>query len=428
MDPRIFFYFLIAAGLIAAVAIDRICSKLPISLPIIYTAIGFAVFSLPLGLPTLDPIGIPPHAEAAEYLTEFIVVVSLMGAGIAIDRPFSWNGWSQVWPLLIILMPLTILAVALLGWGWLGLTPAAAILLGAALSPTDPVLADAVQVGPPGDNERDDVRFGLTVEAGLNDGLAFPFTYLALAAIGMTSIGSWTWEWLAEDLLWRTIAGCVVGYAVGRAGAWYVFDRSPEGETDPASGPIHTSEGLIVLGTLLASYSIAEFVHGYGFLAVFVAAVTARQSETQSRYHAISHHFIRQIERIVLIIMLFGLGGLLASGILDALTWTGAAMAFLLTSVIRPVFGMLAQLFCRLPFSGRLAVSFFGVRGIGSIYYLAYAQNHGMFDGIEQLWAIAVFTILLSIVVHGMSAGAFLHSVRKRGGHKLADLNEGSTG
>lgn len=421
MDPRIFFYFLIGGGLIAAVAIDRICSRLPISLPIIYTAIGFAVFSLPFGLPILDPVGSQSHAKAAEYLTEFIVVVSLMGAGIAIDRPVSWSGWNQVWPLLIILMPLTILAVALLGWGWLGLTPAAAILLGAALSPTDPVLADAVQVGPPGDDERDDVRFGLTVEAGLNDGLAFPFTYLAIAAIGAVSIGSWTWNWIAEDLLWRTIAGCLMGYAVGRAGAWYVFERSPEGERDSSAGPIQTSEGLIVLGTLLASYSLAEFIHGYGFLAVFVAAVTARQSETRSRYHAISHHFVRQIERIVLVIMLFGLGGLLASGILAPLTWAGAATGLLLTFVIRPVLGMLAQSFCKLPISGRFAVSFFGVRGIGSIYYLAYAQNHGVFDGIEQLWAIAVFTVLLSIVVHGMSAGVILNLVKKRGGHLISD-------
>ena len=417
MEPRLAFYLLIGVGLLAAVKIDRLPARLPVSVPIIYTAIGYAAFSLPLGLPRLDPVTDPSHALVAEYLAEFIVVVSLMGAGIAIDRPASWEAWNEIWPLLIILMPLTILLVTVLGWAWLGLAPAAAILLGAALSPTDPVLADAVQVGSPAEDDRDDIRFSLTAEAGFNDGLAFPFTHLALAAFGVSALGGWTWQWFAEDMVWRTIAGVAVGYAVGRGGAWYVFETSPEGDTVDRTGPIRTSEGLIVLGTLLVAYSFAEFIHGYGFLAVFCAAVTARQRESESRYHEISHHFIRQVERIVLVVMLFGLGGLLASGILDALTWAGAGVALALVFVIRPVIGLMAQSFSRLPLSGRLAISFLGVRGIGTLYYIVYAQNHGSFTGIGELWAVAVFAILVSIVVHGASAAWLLKLVRARRGH-----------
>ena len=393
------------------------------SLPILYVAAGYAAFALPLGLPDLNPVHDWVDAAALEYVTEFIVIVSLMAAGIAIDRPVTWKNWKQVWPLLAITMPLTIIGVALWGWWAMGLAPASAILLGAALAPTDPVLARSVSVGPPGENERHDVRFSLTVEAGLNDGLAFPFTYLAIAAVGMTALGGWTLEWLALDVVWRILAGCSVGYGVGRAGAWYVFERGvdelPEDQERPTVSidEYSTSEGLIVLGTLLLAYGLAEIIHGYGFLAVFVGAVTARQRENRSRYHKISHHFIDQIEKIVLVLVLFGFGGMLASGVLDALDWATAGMALLLIFAIRPLSGLLAEWLNPLPLHGRLAVAFLGIRGMGSIYYLAYGQNHAEFAQIDTLWAGVSFAILVSIVVHGVTTVRFMRSVENVGAH-----------
>ena len=364
-------------------------------------------------------------AVTLEYATEFIVIASLMAAGIAIDRPVSWANWRQIWPLLLIAMPLTIAAVALLGWWALGLAPASAILLGAALAPTDPVLARSVQVGPPGEDQRHDVRFSLTVEAGLNDGFAFPFTYLAIAAVGMTALGDWTLEWAALDLVWRIVAGCAVGYAVGRIGAWYVFEREADAPiedideaSDEAENPSYsTSEGLIVLGTLLLAYGLAELAEGYGFLAVFVGAVTARQRENRSRYHKISHHFIDQIEQIVLVAVLFGFGAMLASGVLSALTWPAALVGLALIFVIRPISGLLAEANCDLPMIGKLAVAFLGVRGMGSIYYLAYGQNNADFAQIDLLWATVSFAILVSIIVHGVVSGPLIRHVEDRRAH-----------
>ena len=418
-------FVVFGAGLTLAVTLERWLAKVWLSLPILYVAVGFAVWSLPLGLPHFNPTVDGFDALTLEYATEFIVIASLMAAGIAIDRPVSWKNWGQIWPLLVIAMPLTILAVALLGWWGLGLAPASAILLGAALAPTDPVLARSVQVGPPGQDERHDVRFSLTVEAGLNDGLAFPFTYLAIAAVGMTALGGWTLEWVALDLFWRILAGCVVGWIVGRIGAWYVFEReadAPMEDIDEASEtsgrPIYsTSEGLIVLGTLLLAYGLAEIVEGYGFLAVFVGAVTARQRENRSRYHKISHHFIDQIEQIVLVAVLFGFGAMLASGVLDALTWPAALVGIALVFVIRPLSGLLAEMNCNLPMIGKFAVAFLGVRGMGSIYYLAYGQNSAQFEQIDLLWATVSFSILLSIVVHGIVAGPFIRHVENRRAH-----------
>lgn len=420
LDPRIVMLAVIGLGLILAVSLERFLARFWLSLPIVYVAAGYVLWSLPLDFPSINPASDGFDALTLEYVTEFIVIASLMAAGIAIDRPVNWKNWRQIWPLLVIAMPLTVAAVAWLGWWALGLAPASAILLGAALAPTDPVLARSVQVGPPGEDQRHDVRFSLTVEAGLNDGLAFPFTYLAIAALGMASLGGWTIEWVAVDLIWRILAGCVVGWLVGRAGAWYVFEReadAPMDDVESETPRYSTNEGLIVLGTLLLAYGLAEIVEGYGFLAVFVGAVTARQRENASRYHKISHHFIDQIEQIVLVIVLFGFGAMLASGVLDDLTWTGALIGLTLIFVIRPISGLLAEMNCDLPLIGKLAVAFLGVRGMGSIYYLAYGQNSGDFAQIDQLWAIVSFTILVSIVVHGVIAGPLIRHVENRRAH-----------
>lgn len=415
-DPRIILITLFGVGLLAAVALERALKKVPISLPMVYVGVGWLVFALPLGLPRLDPVGVEVHALAAEYLTEFIVIVSLVGAGLAIDRPFSWKRWRQVWPLLGVTMPLSIIATGLIGWAWIGLTPAAALLLAAALSPTDPVLAGSVQVGPPGENCRDDVRFDLTVEAGLNDGLAFPFTYLAIAAVGQSGLGEWTLDWIWLDVLWRVSLGVLVGYTVGRAGAWFVFERSQEtGDDNEAHRFKPTNEGLVVMGTLLAAYGLAEIAEGYGFLAVFVGAVTSRQQESRSDYHEISHHFADQLERVVLVVMLLGFGGLLASGVLEALTWPAALAAFAIVAVVRPLAGRAGTLGDALPRAGKWAVAFLGIRGMGTLYYLAYGQNHADFEGVDVLWATASFAILVSIVLHGLTAEAIMRRLEREG-------------
>ena len=340
-----------------------------------------------------------------------------MAVGLSIDRPLAWPGWRQVWPLLGVTMPLSVLAVGLMGWGWLGLAPAAAVLLGAALSPTDPVLAQSVQVGPPGESGRDDVRFDLSVEAGINDGLAFPFTYLAIAAVGQTALGGWTVEWVALDVLWRIVAGVAVGYAIGRLGGWFVFERSAETGDDnhpDSASEDGTNEGLIVMGGLLAAYGLAEIVEGYGFLAVFVGAVTARQRERGSDYHQRTHHFVDQLEKVVLVGMLLGFGGLLASGVLSALTIPAALVGLAVVLVVRPLTGIIAMIGSDLPWAGRWAVAFLGIRGMGTIYYLSYGQTHADFGRTDVLWATASFAILTSIVVHGMTAEPIMRWLERR--------------
>ena len=428
MDQRIILFALLGSALIAALFVKERVRRLPLSLPLIYVLVGWLSFMV-LDLPLLNPFNSEKDTVILEYLSEFIVIVSLAAAGIAVDRRFSWRSWKQVWPLLAITMPLSIITIALLGVSFLGMSVAGAILLAAVLSPTDPVLAESVQVGPPGDNERDDVRFGLTLEAGINDSLAFPFTYLAIAAVGMSSIGMWTLEWFAVDFVYRIIVGGGVGYGLGRFVTWLVFRFSREDDQsadadEAANDESHAvtapslqllNEGLVVFGLILASYGFAEIVGGYGFLAVFVAAVAAKQYDRSHKYHVFTHHFVAQIEQVVLIIMLLGIGGLLAGGILSSLTLPGAIISLLLLLIIRPITGYVAQLRSPLPKPGRLAVAFLGIRGIGTIYYVAYAQHNGDFAyfDISTVWSISLFVIISSIILHGSSAKYVMDYVNK---------------
>ncbi|MDF9750440.1 hypothetical protein M2428_001891 [Arthrobacter sp. ES3-54] len=181
LDPVGMIFAALGVTALAASVLPRLLGRIPVSMPMVFLAAGFVAFALIGGLPDPDPMA---HGGLVLHLTEVCVIISLMGAGLALNRPVGWRRWATTWRLLGITMPLTIIAVAFLGWAMLGLGVAAAVLLAAALAPTDPVLATEVQVGEPADSdnaEDDEARFALTSEAGLNDGLAFPFTYAAIA-------------------------------------------------------------------------------------------------------------------------------------------------------------------------------------------------------------------------------------------------------
>lgn len=393
MDP----YILLLAGagaLILLVAwLPMALRELPLSLPMFCVGVGYVVFGFSSG-DTPSPLAYP---RVTERLTELVVIVALTGAGLKLDRPFGWRTWSMTWRLLAIAMPLSIAGIALLGHWLLGLGVAAALLLGAALAPTDPVLASDVQVGPPRSGGEDEVRFTLTAEAGLNDGLAFPFVNLAIAlALYGLSPEAWLWDWLAVDVAWKLAAGVAVGWAVGWGLGWLTFHMPNRAKLS------RTGDGFVALGATFLAYGVTEMAHGYGFLAVFVAAIAIRNAERHSDYHERLHDFAEQTERLLMMVLLVLFGGALAGGLLDALTWTGAAAVLLFVFLVRPLAG-LASLAGEghHPLRERAAVAFFGIRGLGSFYYLAYALNKASFENAETLWAVLGLTVLVSIVLHG---------------------------
>ena len=388
---------LVIAGIAAlgAAVVPRLLHERPLSFPIVYVALGFAVFSLPFGLPNPDPL---EHPEIAERVTELVVIVSLMGAGLKLDRRIGWRSWASTWRLLGIAMPLTIAGVALLGWWVAGLPPAAALLLGAVIAPTDPVLASDVQVPGPGE-EKDEVRFALTSEAGLNDGLAFPFTNAAIAAAGAATLGDWVGGWFLDDVLLKLAVGLVVGFALGKALALLAF-RAPR-----AGRLAESAEGFVALGATFLVYGATELLHGYGFLAVFVASVTLRQHERDADYHEVLHNYAEETERLLGAGLLVLLGGAIHGGILGPIQWQGAVIAAATVLLIRPVGAYLSLLGVPCLKHERLLIAFFGIRGIGSAYYLAHALNETDIEEGDSLWAVVSLIVLLSIGLHGMVAG-----------------------
>jgi NhaP-type Na+/H+ or K+/H+ antiporter len=409
MNPYLVLMTAIGVAVLAASVLPRLLERRSVSQPIVFVALGMVIFALPLGLEAPQPAERSVDARWAERVVEFVVIVSLMSAGLKMQRRVGLRSWATTWRLLAIAMPVTIVMMFGLGAVLVGLPVASALLLGAVLAPTDPVLASDVQLsGPSGApsersaDEDDEVRFALTSEAGLNDGLAFSFTNLAIAVAGG---GSWFVGWVTEDVALNVTVGVVAGIALGSLLGWLVF-RVPD-----RWRLARTGEGFVAVGATMVTYGITELAHGYGFLAVFIAGMVVRQSERDHEYHQVLHDAAETLERLASVVFLLLLGGSVMDGALADLTWQGVAAAVAIVAVVRPLAGSVSLLGSQCAGAERRAIAFFGIRGMGTVYYLAHAVNDETFPDAGQVWAIAVLAILLSIVVHGFTASRVLAGV-----------------
>ncbi len=426
--------------------------RIPISSSMIYLAIGASASPLWLGWTALEAV---PLARMLEHLAEFVVVLSLFTSGLKMGAGLRDGRWGPPLRLALLSMLITVALVATAAHLVLGLPLAAAVLLGAVLAPTDPVLAAEVQVEHAGDRDR--LRFALTGEAGLNDGTAFPFVMLGLGLMGLHDIGAYGWRWLTIDVLWAVTIGIGLGAAIGWAvGRLVLYLRRVHRE---ALG----LDEFLALGTIALSYGLALQCAGYGFLAVFAAGVTLRQIERNESAHSagaqvpaeadpdeaaalastqapkigmqheegresednaselaspaaraavdkvqapafLAHSMLRFNEQIE------SIGEMVAVLVVGMLLWTVAwrvelvvfiALALL---VLRPAAVLLGLIGSRSGSMQRGLVAWFGIRGIGSMYYLMYAVNHGVPEPLaSDLTAITLGVIAVSIVVHGVS-------------------------
>lgn len=409
-DPDPYILVLTAAGvLIALVAwLPLALRRLPLSLPIVCIAIGAAIFSLPQV--SLQPLPIR-YPEVTERLAELVMIIALMGAGLKIDRIVGWRRWAITWRLIIVAMPLSILAIMALGSWALGLPLAVALLLAASLAPTDPVLAADVQVGPPQTGDEDEVRFGLTSEAGINDGAAFPFVHLAILLATSAAAGDpWLAEWIGYRVAWEIGGGIVGGWLVGKVFGWLTFHVPSESKL------ARTGDGLIALSATFVSYGLTEIVHVYGFLAVFVTALTFRHAHRDHDFQFEMHALTEQVERLAMMVLLILFGGALVSGLLASVTRIDAAVVAVILLLVRPVAGWMALLGYPAARGERLTLAFFGIRGVGSIYYLAFGVNHMPVAFAERLWGIVGLVVLCSILLHGLTVTPIMRSLDRRQG------------
>lgn len=410
MNTYVVLVAVLGAVILVTAWLPLVLKKLPLSLPIACVVLGMLLALSPLSyIAAANPL---ENRAITERLTEFAVLVSLMGAGLKLDRPVSWRGWMVTWRLLAISMPLTIAGIALLSWGLVGLGLASAILLGAALAPTDPVLASDVQVGPPNSEEEDDVRFALTSEAGLNDGLSFPFVHLAIALALLHDPGApWLGEWLALAVVWKLAAGVAIGWLSGRLLGYLTFRVSRGARL------AKTQDGLVAIGITCLTYGLTELAHGYGFLAVFVAAVTLRSTERRHSYHEELHDFTEQVERLFMMVILVCFGAAIAEGtVFQAVTWPVVFLALAIVLILRPLAGMVGLAGSPHPLHEKAAIAFFGIRGLGSFYYLAYALGQAQFDHAETLWVTVSLVVLMSVILHGVAVTPAMHFIDRRRG------------
>lgn len=383
-------------------------NRLPLSYALIYLAVGIL-----LGPGGINLVTLRPDAEFLERVTEFVVLISLYSCGLKMNRPLKLWAWISTARLIGFLMPISIAAVALLSHLFLGLNWGAAILLGAILAPTDPVLASEVQLSDRDD--RNELRFGLTSEGGLNDALAFPFVYFGLYWLQDSNWENWFKSWVAVDLIWAIATGLVMGIVVAKAVAWVDQKIQNFRHVD------ELFEDFTALSTILLTYALTEFVNGYGFLAVFVAGIVAQRSFKNVEKPLSQLHFIERLEKLAEVGVILLLGSLLRIEPILRFADEALLVAGALIFVIRPVgawISTIGEKYTSLVPKGsrrnfrerfrpttRWLLGWFGIRGVGSLYYLSYAFGKGLEGETgEMIGWITYLTVVISVIVHGISS------------------------
>lgn len=415
-------WFLVVGSALLLIAFTAARIKgLPLSTAIVYLSVGVL-----LGPTFLDQFHFNPLERAAvlEVVTEIAVLISLFVAGLKLAAPVGDRLWWVPFRLATVSMVVTVALIAVIGVTLLDLPLGAAVLLGAVLAPTDPVLATDVQVKRPGDD--DQLRFGLTGEAGLNDGMAFPMVMLGLGLLGLHDLGAHFSRWLLVDVLWATSCGFAVGGALGAAAAWVVQRLGKRG--------LHSEymEDSLGLGLIALSYGLTLMLDGYGFLAVFAAGFMLHRVEARldARDRApdqdrksmcmapVTLHFIEQLERLMEVALIILVGGMLFA---DSWQLVYVLTAILIFVVVRPASVMVGLIASRVPARRRAAMSWFGIRGIGSLYYLMYSVQHGLPEEIAlPLVSTVLIVVTLSILVHGISVTPLMSLYARREQHGVA--------
>lgn len=425
-----FWYLVLGVLLVSVAMFGSFLRDLPLTAAMAYFLLGIALGPLGTGALRIDAVG---SSVLVERLAELGVIVSLFTAGLKLRLPFNHSLWWLPLRLAFLSMAVTVGLVALAGTLLLGLPLGAAVLLGAILAPTDPVLAASVHLRQAGD--RDPLRFGLTGEAGLNDGAAFPFVMLGLGLLGLHELGEWGWRWVAVDVIWATAGGLMIGAVFGAVtaqGVIYLRRKHREGVG---------YDEFLAFGLIALSYGAAVILHAYGFLAVFAAGLALRMVERRKTVRVAGEDkppqevvaadqsggedprhapifmaeavlaFNQQIERVVELALVLAVGAMLAPEIMPA-----SAIWFipLLLLVIRPVAVFIGMVGSETSFSQRSLIGWLGIRGIGSIYYLAYVINHGVAgETAARLASLTVLVVAVSIFLHGASATPLMRIYEK---------------
>ena len=424
-------WFMLVGGLLLAMGLTySVLKRSPVTSANIYLAVGILVGPTVLNLFHFNPL---KQSALLEVLTEIAVLISLFSAGVKMPVPFNLTRWRAPILLATVSMTLTVAMVAAFAYYVLGLPLGAGVLLGAILAPTDPVLATDVQIRHPGD--RDLLRFTLTSEAGMNDGSAFPFVMLGLGLLGLHELGEFGLNWIVVDVLWATVGGIAIGVAAGMALAYVGWKLRRE----PLKHEL--LDDFLGLGLIGVVYGLSVLFHTWGFLAVFFAAVALRQTEMKLAKRALdsvaaavprdstaagesvnpeplplvsegSLVFKEHLERLSEVMLILLVGGSL---FLDSWSWKAVGLALFLFMLARPISVFISLIGSRTPWRIQGLSAWFGVRGIGSLYYLMYAIQHGLPEPVAlELMQMTLIVVALSILIHGTSVKPLMERFWRR--------------
>ena len=368
------------------------------SASIIYLGLGVGAAA---GIEVLGVGWVQPVEDHKLYekAAELAVIIALFATGLKLDRELTFSAWGTVSRLLVIAMPLTIAAIAVFGTQVMGLSLGAAIILGATLAPTDPVLAGDIGVGPPGDEDEHEPFFSITGEAGLNDGLAFPFVLLGVILAGDEAAG-WLGAWALEDVAYAIGVAALVGAALGYGLAAIVVPLRDRRLLAPEL------DGWLAIAAVLAIYGATEVLSAYGFLAAFIGGLAFRRYEHGHEYNQHVHAGAELVEKFAELALVLLLGSTLTLAGLQQPGWSGWLLVPVLLVLIRPAAVLVSLLGSGTERPERLFIGWFGVRGIGSLYYVAVAIGlTDLADGeaATLFWTTAI-CVVASIVVHGVTA------------------------
>ncbi|MCS0661042.1 cation:proton antiporter [Massilia terrae] len=407
-------YWMLFAGLtlIAMMLIGTLLTRLPLSGAMIYLALGFVLGPAGLGFLLPDPWH---NAGMLELSAEAALLISLFAVGLKLEVPLLDRRWVAPLRLAFVSMAITVGLITALAVYGLRLPLGTAVLLGAILAPTDPVLASGVQ--PESGHAPNPARFNLAGEGALNDGSAFPFVLLGLGLMGWHDLGARAWHWWAVDLLWSTIGGMLIGAMVGAVlGTLVVFLRNRHQEA------LGLNE-FLALGTVAVAYGLAQLCLTSGFLAVFTAGLALRRIQEQPMHLAaatppaspapVHHHhasaamkrevqgFNEQLEKLAELVLVILTGAMLGYITIFSELWWFTAMCLF---AVRPLSVFLGMTGSALPSRRCVVMGWFGIRGIGSIYYLMFALNHGLSGALaQQFVALTLVAVAASILIHGIT-------------------------
>jgi sodium/hydrogen antiporter len=398
-------------------------ARLPLSFALIYLLVGIFLGPYGIGLIQLrrDEVF---NAELLKRLTEFVVIISVFSCGLKILNPLRLKMWDITARLIGFLMPISIFSLAVVGKLFLGMDWGEAILLGAILAPTDPVLASEVQLTDI--NDQDELRFGLTSEGGLNDALAFPFVYFGIYALKDNNWNNWFKEWVKVDLIWAIAAAIVMGIVVAKVLVWIDQRIQKRRSAD------ELMEDFVAISIILLTYSLTEIVNGYGFLAVFIAGLVVQDSYINPEKPLKQLEFIERLEKLLEVGTILLLGSILLLQPMLNYLYQSLLVIVLLFLVIRPLGAWVSTIGKRPLDNSRRSLhpgtrwlfGWFGIRGVGSLYYLAYAFGHGLKgDVAEKIAWITYTTIVASVVIHGISSTPLMNWYE----HKIINQEQATT-